>query len=64
MTCAVAALDGGTRVDTAEAVSHGISEEDHATALASSLENLAAPSRANPAPGERRSDSVLLGTAA
>jgi uncharacterized protein YndB with AHSA1/START domain len=42
MTWAVTAVDGGTRVDiTAEDVPDGISKEDHATGLASSLENLA-----------------------
>jgi uncharacterized protein YndB with AHSA1/START domain len=43
MTWEVAAVDGGTRVDiTAEDVPAGISAEDHAVGLASSLENLAA----------------------
>ena len=42
MTWAVTAVDGGTRVDiTAEDVPSGISAEDHAAGLASSLENLA-----------------------
>ena len=42
MTWAVEAVDGGTRVDiTADDVPDGISAEDHATGLASSLENLA-----------------------
>ena len=42
MTWAVTAVDGGTRVDiTAEGVPDGISEEDHATGLASSLAHLA-----------------------
>jgi hypothetical protein len=42
MTWAVAAVDGGTRVDIiADDVSDGISADDHATGLASSLENLA-----------------------
>ena len=43
MTWAVAAVDGGTRVDiTADDVPEGVSAEDHATGLASSLANLAA----------------------
>ena len=43
MTWDVAAVDGGTRVDvTAEGVPDGISPEDHATGMSSSLENLAA----------------------
>ncbi len=43
MTWEVAAVDGGTRVDiTAEDVPDGISVEDHAAGLASSLANLAA----------------------
>jgi uncharacterized protein YndB with AHSA1/START domain len=43
MTWAVAEVDGGTRVEiTADDVPDGISAEDHATGLASSLENLAA----------------------
>jgi uncharacterized protein YndB with AHSA1/START domain len=43
MTWAVADVDGGTRVDiTADDVPDGISVEDHATGIASSLENLAA----------------------
>lgn len=42
MTWGVAAVDGGTRVDvTADDVPDGISAEDHATGLTSSLENLA-----------------------
>jgi uncharacterized protein YndB with AHSA1/START domain len=42
MTWEVTAADGGTRVDiTADDVPHGISAEDHATGLASSLANLA-----------------------
>jgi len=42
MTWEVAAVDGGTRVDvTADDVPDGISAEDHATGLASSLANLA-----------------------
>ncbi|MEP7113560.1 MAG: SRPBCC family protein [Ilumatobacteraceae bacterium] len=42
MTWAVHAVEGGTRVDiTADDVPDGISAEDHATGLASSLENLA-----------------------
>lgn len=42
MTWEVTAVDGGTRVDiTAEDVPDGISAEDHATGLASSLTNLA-----------------------
>jgi uncharacterized protein YndB with AHSA1/START domain len=42
MTWAVAAVVGGTRVDiTADDVPDGISAEDHATGLTSSLENLA-----------------------
>lgn len=42
MTWEVAAVDGGTRVDiTAEDVPDGISAEDHAAGLASSLANLA-----------------------
>lgn len=42
MTWAVAAVDGGTRVDiTANDVPDGISADDHATGLTSSLENLA-----------------------
>jgi uncharacterized protein YndB with AHSA1/START domain len=42
MTWEVAAVDGGTRVDiTAADVPDGISAEDHATGLASSLANLA-----------------------
>ncbi|MDQ6616531.1 MAG: SRPBCC family protein [Actinomycetota bacterium] len=42
MTWAVTAADGGTRVDiTADDVPDGISADDHATGLASSLENLA-----------------------
>src|SRR5918995_2941172 len=42
MTWAVALVDGGTRVDiTANDVPDGISADDHATGLASSLENLA-----------------------
>jgi uncharacterized protein YndB with AHSA1/START domain len=42
MTWAVRAVDGGTRVDiTAEDVPDGISADDHAAGLASSLENLA-----------------------
>ena len=42
MTWAVALVDGGTRVDIiAEGVPEGISAEDHATGLASSLANLA-----------------------
>src|SRR3954468_2937120 len=43
MTWAVTAADGGTRVDiVAEDVPDGISAEDHAAGLASSLTNLAA----------------------
>lgn len=43
MTWAVTAVDGGTRVDiTAEDVPAGISAEDHAAGLTSSLANLAA----------------------
>jgi hypothetical protein len=43
MTWEVTAIDGGTRVDmTADDVPDGISAEDHATGLASSLRNLAA----------------------
>lgn len=43
MTWEVAAVDGGTRVDiTAHGVPDGISAEDHAAGLASSLANLAA----------------------
>ena len=43
MTWAVAAVDGGTRVDiTAADVPEGISAEDHATGLNSSLGQLAA----------------------
>jgi uncharacterized protein YndB with AHSA1/START domain len=42
MTWEVTAVDNGTRVDiTADAVPHGISAEDHAAGLASSLANLA-----------------------
>jgi len=42
MTWEVTAVDGGTRVDvTAEDVPDGISAEDHANGLASSLANLA-----------------------
>lgn len=42
MTWAVSTVDGGTRVDiTAEGVPDGISAEDHAAGLASSLANLA-----------------------
>jgi len=42
MTWEVSAVDGGTRVDiTADDVPDGISAEDHATGLASSLANLA-----------------------
>jgi uncharacterized protein YndB with AHSA1/START domain len=42
MTWAVTAVDGGTRVDiTAEDVPDGISADDHAAGLASSLDNLA-----------------------
>ena len=42
MTWKVTAVDGGTRVDiTADDVPDGISAEDHATGLASSLANLA-----------------------
>jgi len=42
MTWAVAAVSGGTRVDiTADDVPDGISAEDHASGLGSSLENLA-----------------------
>ena len=43
MTWVVQAVDGGTRVDiTADDVPDGISAEDHAAGLASSLDNLAA----------------------
>jgi hypothetical protein len=43
MTWEVTAVDGGTRVDiVAEDVPDGISTEDHAVGLASSLTNLAA----------------------
>ena len=43
MTWAVTAVPGGTRVDfTADDVPDGISAEDHAAGLASSLANLAA----------------------
>jgi uncharacterized protein YndB with AHSA1/START domain len=43
MTWDVTAVEGGTRVDiTADDVPDGISAEDHATGLASSLANLAA----------------------
>jgi uncharacterized protein YndB with AHSA1/START domain len=43
MTWAVTAVEAGTRVDiTAEDVPDGISAEDHAAGLASSLTNLAA----------------------
>jgi uncharacterized protein YndB with AHSA1/START domain len=43
MTWAVSGVDGGTRIDiTAEDVPSGISAEDHAVGLASSLANLAA----------------------
>ncbi len=42
MTWEVTAVDGGTRVDiTADDVPDGISAEDHAKGLASSLANLA-----------------------
>ncbi len=42
MTWAVTAVDGGTRVEiTADEVPDGISADDHAKGLASSLENLA-----------------------
>jgi uncharacterized protein YndB with AHSA1/START domain len=42
MTWEVTAADGGTRVDiTADDVPDGVSAEDHATGLASSLANLA-----------------------
>ena len=42
MTWEVTSVDGGTRVDiTAEGVPDGISAEDHAVGLASSLANLA-----------------------
>lgn len=42
MTWEVTAIDGGTRVDiTADGVPDGISSEDHAAGLASSLANLA-----------------------
>lgn len=42
MTWEVTAIDGGTRVDiTADDVPDGISPEDHAAGLASSLANLA-----------------------
>ena len=42
MTWSVTAVEGGTRVDiTADDVPDGISEEDHAAGLASSLANLA-----------------------
>lgn len=42
MTWELTAVDGGTRVDiTADDVPDGISAEDHATGLASSLANLA-----------------------
>jgi hypothetical protein len=42
MTWEVTAVDGGTRVDiTADDVPDGISSEDHAVGLASSLANLA-----------------------
>lgn len=42
MTWTVTAVDAGTRADiVADGVPDGISEEDHATGLASSLENLA-----------------------
>jgi len=42
MTWEVTAVEGGTRVDiVADAVPDGISAEDHATGLASSLANLA-----------------------
>ena len=41
MTWTVAEVDGGTRVEiTADDVPDGISADDHATGLASSLENL------------------------
>lgn len=41
MTWAVTAVDGGTRVDiTVDDVPDGISDDDHATGLTSSLENL------------------------
>ena len=41
MTWAVQAVDGGTRVDiTADDVPDGISAEDHAAGLASSLDKL------------------------
>lgn len=43
MTWEVTAVEGGTRVDiVADDVPDGISADDHATGLASSLENLAA----------------------
>jgi len=43
MTWEVTAVDGGSRVDiTADDVPDGISPEDHAIGLASSLDNLAA----------------------
>jgi hypothetical protein len=43
MTWQVAAVDAGTRIDSvAEDVPDGISAEDHAAGLASSLTNLAA----------------------
>ena len=43
MTWSVTAVDGGTRVDiTADDVPDGISAEDHAVGMASSLANLAA----------------------
>jgi uncharacterized protein YndB with AHSA1/START domain len=42
MTWALRSIDGGTLVDiTAENVPDGISEDDHAAGMASSLENLA-----------------------
>jgi hypothetical protein len=43
MTWEVTAVEGGTRVDiTADDVPDGISADDHAAGLASSLANLAA----------------------
>jgi uncharacterized protein YndB with AHSA1/START domain len=56
MTWEVSAVDGGTRVDiTADDVPDGITAEDHATGLASSLANLAAyVERSSDAPPGRR----------
>lgn len=64
MTWEVTATDGGTRVDIrADDVPAGISAEDHASGLASSLANLAAHVE-EPGPSRELTDEVVRAAAA